>query len=83
MISRPGPTAPNKKPFKEPRHYCDIERWTSAYPHHCDGCNGSPQFVLKDDAGHTLLQCTACLTETFRKDPEMTGRVLRAVAERL
>jgi len=82
MSSRPGSTAP-KAGFAEPRHYSDIERWSSAHPNHCDGCDQPPQFVLKDDHGRTLLQCASCLTETFRKDPEMTARILRVVAERL
>jgi hypothetical protein len=82
MTSRPGSTVP-KPSLSEARQYCDIVRWTSAYPGQCEGCSATPRFVLKDDQGHALLQCADCLTETFRKDPEMTGRVLRNVAERL
>jgi len=82
MISREASSAP-KPAFAEPCHYSDIERWTNIYPACCEGCNAPPQFVLKDDHGHTLVQCADCLTETFRRDPEMTGRVLRAVADRL
>lgn len=82
MASRQGSSA-QKAALAEARQYSDIERWTTAYPSQCDGCNRAPQFVLKDAQGHTLMQCANCLTETLRKDPEMAGRILRAVAERI
>ena len=82
MGSSQGSTAP-RPALAESRHYSDIQRWTSTYASHCEGCNGTPEFVLKDNEGNALVLCANCLTETFRKDPEMTGRVLRAVADRL
>jgi hypothetical protein len=63
--------------------YSDIERWNASYAKHCAGCGGEAAFVLKDDQGNALAQCSNCLATTFRDDPEMTARVLRAVAERL
>jgi hypothetical protein len=81
MDSRRGSTAP-KTASAEPR-YSDIERWSSVHRGQCDGCGQAPEFVLKGEGGRTLTQCADCLTETFRKDPEMTGHVLRKVAERL
>ena len=65
------------------RLYVDIERFRGEASDVCAGCAGVPHFALIDATGDRFLQCEDCLVETFRDDPAMTARVLRAVAERI
>jgi hypothetical protein len=63
--------------------YVDIERFRGEASDVCAGCACTPQFALINASGERLLQCETCLANTFRQDPEMTARVMRAVAERI